>query len=242
MGRRDYEEEPTGSKKGSIADRAGKPESKKSKRPVKETIEAILIAVLLALFIRTFVIQAFKIPSGSMENTLLVGDHLIVSKFAYGLQVPLPAMIKLFGVKVPFFSTRLVNTWGGVERGDIIVFRFPGDRYKDYIKRTIAIPGDTVEVRDKVVYVNGKRTEDPYAVHKGGLYGENQERANNFGPYKVPVGKVFAMGDNRERSYDSRFWGPVPIKDIKGKAFIIYWSWDGGKKWIRGGRIGSILH
>ncbi len=242
MGIKERDKEVDTDKKGVIDKSVKTAKEKRGKRATRETVEAVLIAVVLALFIRTFVIQAFKIPSGSMENTLLIGDHLLVSKFAYGIQLPTPAMIKFFGVKIPFFSTRLVNTWGGVKRGDIIVFRFPGDRDKDYIKRTIGLPGDVVEVRNKVIYINGKKIDDPYAVHKGGLYGENQERANNFGPYKVPEGKVFAMGDNRERSYDSRFWGPVPIKDIKGKALIIYWSWDGNKKWIRSGRMGTVLH
>jgi signal peptidase I len=230
--------------KGPVLDKGatGKKGKSEKKRAVRETIEAILIAVFLALFIRAFVIQAFKIPSGSMEDTLLVGDHLIVSKFAYGIQMPKPAMIKVMGVTVPFFSTTLINTWGSVERGDIIVFRFPGDRHKDYIKRAIALPGETVEVRNRVIYINGQKIDDPYGVHKVSGYEEVDERANNFGPYKVPEGHVFAMGDNREKSYDSRFWGPVPIKEIKGKAFIIYWSWDGSKKRVRGSRIGNIIH
>jgi signal peptidase I len=214
----------------------------KKKRALKDTIEAVVIAVVLALIIRTFVIQAFKIPSGSMMDTLLIGDHLIVSKFSYGIQIPRPAMIKVFGVTVPFFDTRLVNAWGDIEHGDVVVFRFPGDRSKDYIKRVVGLPGDIVELKDRVVYIDGKKWDDPYAVHKGGLYGMDSEKNYNFGPYTVPEGQVFVMGDNRERSYDSRYWGSVPIRDIKGKAFIIYWSWDKDEGWIRFSRIASMIH
>lgn len=214
----------------------------KKKRHVRETVEAIVIALVLALFIRTFIIQAFKIPSGSMEDTLLIGDHILVSKFSYGIQVPKPAIIRLFGVPVPFFETRLVNSWGGVKRGDIIVFRFPGDRTKDYIKRAVALPGDRVEVRNKAVYINGERWDDTHAFHKGGVYGLDPEKSDSFGPYTVPDNTVFVMGDNRERSYDSRYWGPVPFNDIKGKALIIYWSWDGNEKWVRFGRITNLIH
>lgn len=215
---------------------------KKKRSHLRETIEAILIALVLALFIRTFVIQAFKIPSGSMEDTLLVGDHIIVSKFSYGLQVPKPAMIEVFGVEVPFFQTTLAPVWGELERGDIIVFRFPGDRSKDYIKRLIGLPGDTVLVRDHVVYVNGEPFNDPYGVYKGGLYGEEVDKSESFGPYTVPQGHVFVMGDNRDRSFDSRYWGPVPINDIKGRALVIYWSWDNNSSWVRFDRLGDPVY
>lgn len=208
----------------------------------REIAEAVIIALILALLIRTFVIQAFKIPSGSMEDTLLIGDHIIVSKFAYGLQVPRPAVIRVFGAPVPFFDTKLVRSWGTIRRGDIIVFRFPGDRSKDYIKRAVGLPGDRVELRDKVLYVNDRKADGPYAVYKGGVLGEETERNYNFGPYTVPEGMVFAMGDNRDRSYDSRYWGPVPISDIKGKALFIYWSWDREDHWVRFRRLGRLLH
>jgi len=215
---------------------------KRKKGQFKDTAQAVIIAIILALIIRTFVVQAFKIPSGSMEDTLLIGDHILVSKFAYGLQIPKPAMITFMGMRVPFFETRLVNAWGGVRRGDIIVFRFPGDRSKDYIKRAIGLPGDTVEVRDRVVYINGRRLREPYAIHKGNVYGNSTEGADNFGPYLVPKGRIFAMGDNRENSFDSRFWGPLPMRDIKGKAFIIYFSWDSASHWLRGSRFLKRLH
>lgn len=220
-------------------DKNAQPEKKNHFR---EIAEAVVIALVLALIIRTFVIQAFKIPSGSMEDTLLIGDHIIVSKFSYGLQVPKPAMIKVFGTAVPFFETKLVTSWGGVERGDVVVFRFPGDRSKDYIKRVVGVPGDRVEVRDKAVWVNGEKWVDPYGVNKGGLYGEEVEKNISFGPYTVPEGSVFVMGDNRDRSYDSRYWGPVPIHDLKGRAIIIYWSWNRDNHWVRFGRIGQLIH
>ena len=212
---------------------------RRKKKVVRETAEAIVIALVLALVIRTFGIQAFKIPSSSMEDTLLVGDHILVSKFSYGIQVPHPAMIKVFGLSVPFFETRLKPVWGEIERGDVIVFRFPGDRTKDYIKRVVALPGETIEVRNKRIYINGKPWDDPYGVYKGSLGGG--DRADNFGPYTVPEGHVFVMGDNRDRSFDSRFWGPVDISEIKGRAFIIYFSWDHEKRRIRFSRFADLI-
>ena len=220
---------------------------KKKKGHARETVEAIVIAIILALFIRTFVLQAFKIPSGSMEDTLLVGDHLLVNKFSYGLQVPLPAMITLFGVRVPFFETTLYNTWGSVKRGDIIVFRYPNDRTKDYIKRVVAIGGDVIQIRRDVVFINGEATVTPKAVFKGShIRGSSIIR--DFGPYTVPDERVFVMGDNRDNSYDSRYWGmedpsniTVPVSEIKGKALIIYWSWDSVKATIRMRRFLDLI-
>ncbi len=220
---------------------------KKKKGHARETVEAIVIAIILALIIRTFLLQAFKIPSSSMEDTLLVGDHLLVNKFSYGLQVPRPAMIKIFGVTVPFFDTRLHNVWGSVGRGDIIVFRYPNDRDKDYIKRVVAIGGDTIQVKRDVVYINGEKSITPKAVFKGS-YVRGSSVIRDFGPYKVPVDTVFVMGDNRDNSYDSRYWGledpdsiTVPVSDIKGRALIIYWSWDSVKATIRGSRFFDII-
>lgn len=222
-------------------DEKEKKQEKAKKGHFREIAEAVIVALVLALLIRTFFIQAFKIPSGSMEDTLVIGDHIIVSKLSYGLQVPRPATIKIMGSSVPFLETRLVPAWGEIERGDVAVFRFPGDRSKDYIKRIVGLPGDKVEVRDKKIFVNGQKWEDPYGINKGGLYGEEVEKNVTFGPYTVPAGTVFAMGDNRDRSYDSRYWGPVPIEDIKGKAIMIYWSWDRDSNWVRFGRIGDII-
>lgn len=216
-------------------------DEKRKKGHAREIVEAIAIALVLALIIRTFIIQAFKIPSGSMEDTLLVGDHIIVSKLSYGIQVPKPAMIKVLGTTLPFFETTLYRTWGEIERGDVVVFRFPGDRSKDYIKRVVGLPGDRVEIISRKIYINGEEWDDPYGISKGGVYGEEVERSVSFGPYSVPDGAVFAIGDNRDRSYDSRFWGPVPINDIKGKALLIYWSWNSDDGWIRFGRIGQAI-
>ena len=239
---------PVNNKHGSAAPASGRfkmasesiEEKKNRKKQIRETVEAVAIALVLALIIRAFVIQAFKIPSGSMEDTLLIGDHIIVSKFAYGMQVPRPAMIEVFGLRVPFLETKLYNTWGSIERGDVVVFRFPGDRSKDYIKRAIGLPGDRVEINHRVIYINGKQMDDPFGVFKNGA-GMGFDKMDSFGPITVPEGDVFVMGDNRDRSFDSRYWGTVPIYDIKGKAFIIYWSWDGNGSWIRFKRIGQLI-
>ncbi len=185
---------------------------------------------ILALIIRTFVVQAFKIPSGSMEDTLLIGDHLLVNKFIYGLQIP--------GVDGRFLTIR------EPQRGDIVVFEFPEDRGKsfwsrrDFIKRVIGLPGDTVEVRNKQVLVNGERYCIPEAVYKDGIRCCPGPR-DNMPPVKVPAGHYFVMGDNRDRSYDSRFWGFVSNAEIKGLAFIKYWSWNSEEfrpRWKRIGR------
>jgi len=206
---------------------------KKSK--VREWIEAIVVAVVLALIIRTFIVQAFKIPSGSMEDTLLIGDHLLVNKFIYGLQIP--------------FSDARILAFEHPERGDVIVFEFPEDRNKpyferrDFIKRLIGTPGDTIEVRNKEVFVNGKPYVIPQEVHKEPiLVGPQYGPRDNMNPVTVPEGKYFVMGDNRDRSFDSRFWGFVPMENIRGQAFIKYWSWDSNKNWPRWNRIGRPIN
>lgn len=201
----------------------------------REWGEALFVAAILALIIRSFVIQAFKIPSGSMEDTLLVGDHLLVNKFVYGLQVP--------------FSDNRVLTIRHPQQGDVIVFEFPEDRGKsyfqrrDFIKRIVAVPGDTVEVREKRVYVNGKLYEIPQEVHKeAGIIPANSNPRDSMAPVTVPSGQYFTMGDNRDRSYDSRFWGFVDESEIKGLAFILYWSWDSEHTRPRWNRIGQLIH
>ena len=199
---------------------------------VREYVEAILIAVILALFIRTFVVQAFKIPSGSMLPTLKIGDHLLVNKFIYGLRVP--------------FAGTTIIPWKEPVRGDIIVFRYPKDRSTDYIKRVIGTPGDTVLIKDRVVIINGERVDDPHAHFSRPL---GQSPKANYGPVTVPADSYFVMGDNRDNSSDSRFWGFVDEKDILGKAFILYWSWDLEKPLfsierftsVRWSRIGDII-
>jgi signal peptidase I len=185
----------------------------KKKSTLREYAEAAAIAVLLALFIRTFVVQAFKIPSGSMEPTLLVGDHILVNKFIYGIRIP--------------FSGKTMVPISEPHREDVIVFVYPEDKTKDFIKRVIGLPGDTLEFRDHEILVNGKLFTDKHAY-----YSKSEEKGGNFGnPIRygprvaVPSGHYFVMGDNRDQSYDSRWWGFVSEDAIKGKAFIIYWSW-----------------
>jgi len=191
--------------------------------------KAIFIAVLIALFIRTFVVQAFKIPSGSMKPTLLVGDWLLVNKF-------------LYGVRIPFMRSTLIPV-SEPERGDVIVFIYPMDKSKDFIKRVIGTAGDTVEIRGKKVYINGNPVENDTGVHTDNLVIPRAiQPRDHFGPVTVPESTVFVMGDNRDQSYDSRFWGFVDLKDILGKAFIIYWSWDSEEGAVRWDRIGDIIH
>jgi len=222
--------------------------------------ESIIWAVVMALIIRALVIQAFKIPSGSMEDTLLVGDFLMVNKFIYGVSMPFINKTILPGIRQP-------------KAGDIIVFKYPLDK-RDFIKRCVAVEGDTVEVRDKKLYVNGQHPVEPYAVNKAWgesitlpqmlsseLWRNDYQRdweqrkflnlpvRDNFGPVVVPKGCVFAMGDNRDNSLDSRFWGPLPKSLILGKAVFIYWSWDSEngepiwKFWqnIRFNRLGDMI-
>jgi len=187
------------------------------KSTVREYYEALLIAVIFVNFARIFVFQAFKIPTGSMEDNLKVGDHIIVNKFIYG---PGPNL----GV-LPLRD---------IKRGDIIVFRYPLQPDTDFVKRVIGMPGDTVSVRDKIVSVNGKALDEAYVVHEDPqvyplqpALQEPYRSRDQFGPFKVPDGQYFAMGDNRDRSSDSRYWGTVPRTMIKGRAFMVYWSFRG---------------
>ncbi len=201
---------------------------KSKKNVIREYAEAIIIAILIALFIRTFVVQAFKIPSGSMKPTLLVGDHLLVSKFIYG-------------VKIPFLRKTLVPV-NNPERGDIVVFIYPVDRSKDFIKRVVGVAGDRIEIKNKRIYINGTPSNDGHGVHTDSLiFPAALQPRDNFGPVTVPSGHIFVMGDNRDESYDSRFWGFVDLRDVLGKAFIIYWSWDKENRDVRWKRMGRIL-
>ena len=183
----------------------------RKKSVFREYAEAAIIAVLLALFIRTFVVQAFKIPSGSMEPTLLVGDHILVNKFIYG-------------VKLPFVRKTIIPIHQP-RRNDVIVFIYPKDPSKDFIKRVIGLPGDRIEMLGHSIYINGKLFRD-----KHGVYTVSPDSSTRFGPVMVPQGHLFVMGDNRDHSYDSRFWGFVPLSSVKGKAFIVYWSWPHWKR------------
>lgn len=193
----------------------------------KEYVEAIVVAVLLALFIRTFVVQAFKIPSGSMLPTLQIGDHLLVNKFIYGLRMP--------------FSGKLLVPWKNPVRGDVVVFRFPKDRKIDYIKRVVAVAGDKVEIVDKRLMINDAEVVDLQAhFTTSDVIKASASPRDNFGPVTVPEGKIFVMGDNRDNSYDSRFWGFVDQTDIRGRAFILYWSWDIETPMLSADRLLSI--
>ena len=183
------------------------------KSAIRENTEAIVVALLLALFIRTFIVQAFKIPSGSMLPTLQIGDHLLVNKFIYG-------------IKMPFTGATLIPITEP-KPNDIVVFEFPKDPEFDYIKRVIAVAGDTVEIRDKKIFINGKPFDDRHGVFKDPtIHPAALDPRDNYGPVTVPANKIFAMGDNRDNSFDGRFWGFVDLKAIRGKAWAIYWSWD----------------
>jgi signal peptidase I len=194
-----------------------------------EYAEAIIIAILIAFFIRTFIVQAFKIPSGSMKPTLLIGDHLLVNKFIYG-------------VKIPYVRKTLISI-SEPKRGDVVVFIYPEDRSKDFIKRVIGVGGDTIEIRNKNIFLNGLPYQDTHGVYSDDFVipGSIQPR-DNFGPFKVPEGTLFTMGDNRDQSYDSRFWGVVDMKDVLGKAMIIYWSWNKEESNLRWNRLLKLLH
>ena len=201
----------------------------KTKSRIIEYLEAIIIAILIAFFIRTFVVQAFKIPSGSMKPTLLIGDHLLVNKFIYG-------------VKIPFIRKTLISI-SEPKRGDVVVFIYPEDRSKDFIKRVIGVGGDTIEIRNKKIFLNGLPYNDAHGVYVDDFIipGSIQPR-DNFGPFTVPKGALFTMGDNRDQSYDSRFWGVVDVKDVLGKAMILYWSWNKDDHNVRWSRIFSLVH
>ncbi len=188
----------------------------KKKSTFREYYEALLIAVIFVNFARIFAFQAFKIPTGSMEDNLKVGDHIIVNKFIYG-----PASD----------AWKRVMPLRDPKRGDIIVFRYPLQPDTDFVKRVIGMPGDTVEIRDKKVSVNGKQLVEPYVIHEDSTVyplqpalPEPYRSRDQFGPFTVPAGQYFAMGDNRDRSSDSRYWGTVPRGMIKGRAFMVYWS------------------
>jgi len=182
---------------------------KDKKKIILEYAKSAAIAIALALVIRAFVVQAFKIPSGSMEPTLMVGDHILVNKFIYGVKLP--------------FVNKTIIPFKEPKREDIVVFIFPRDKSKDFIKRVIALPGEKVEIRDNKIYIDDKLYPDPYGHYENskGTY----VFRGKFGPVKVPEGHVFVLGDNRDHSYDSRYWGFVPIEYLRGKAMIVYWSW-----------------
>ncbi|MCQ2445051.1 MAG: signal peptidase I [Mailhella sp.] len=194
------------------------------KSTLLEYAEAIVTAVLLALFVRTFLVQAYTIPSGSMLQTVQIGDFVIVNKTAYGVKIP--------------FTDSYAYKGEGPRHGDIIVFKYPGDTSIDYIKRVVGVPGDVLEMRAKKLFRNGKEVSEPYIqITRPGTNGP----LDNFGPITVPADSYFAMGDNRDNSSDSRVWGMVPRGYIHGKAWRIYWSWDGETHTPRWSRLGHAV-
>lgn len=189
------------------------------KSTAREYFESIVIAVILALFIRTFVVQAFKIPTGSMENNLLIGDHLLVNKFVLA-----PTATSLEKMLFPIAT---------IKRGDIVVFKYPEDPERDFIKRVIGLPGETLELKEKKVYINGQPLDEPYVHFLTPPSGPSELRElttsdvrERFGPVTVPADQYFVMGDNRDNSQDSRYWGFLTRDYIKGKALVIYWSYE----------------
>jgi signal peptidase I len=191
------------------------------KSVIREYFESIVIAVILALFVRTWVVQAFKIPTGSMENNLLIGDHLLVNKFIFG---PTPLAIGR--------ATLPVRT---IRRGDIVVFKYPEEPDRDFIKRVIGLPGETIELKNKKVHVNGQPLDEPYVHFLTPPSADYQEVTSydlreRFGPVTVPQDAYFVMGDNRDNSQDSRYWGFLPRDLVKGKALVIYWSYEAGRE------------
>jgi signal peptidase I len=237
---------------------------------VIEYARSIGSALLIALVLRQFIFQAFRIPTGSMLETLQIGDFLFVNKFLYGAKTP-------DRIRIPFVNWTLVDGLPVLKlpaireprQGDIIVFEYPRDRNLDYIKRCVAVAGDSLVVREGVLYVNGKIYEsnlgevggdhscipswtdpescpEPRAKHDQASYVRNA-RNHSFpwegmpNPYIVPAGHIFMMGDNRYNSMDSRYWGPLDVKLIKGKALFIYWSWNGERHLPRFSRLGDII-
>jgi len=196
---------------------------------IVEYTEALIVAVLLAVVIRGTVVQAFKIPSGSMLPTLQIGDHLLVTKFLYGVRLP--------------YTDKRVCRVRAPKRGDVVVFAYPGDDSLDFIKRIIGEPGDMVEVREGVVFINGEQIDDPWGKHmdRFGKPTFATSPGRNYGPETVPEGQYLMLGDNRNNSQDSRYWGFVDEARIRGKAFILYWSWDSDKTWPRFDRIANLI-
>src|SRR5262252_10366266 len=204
------------------------------KSTLREYAESIVIAVILALFVRTWVVQAFKIPTGSMENNLLIGDHLLVNKFIFG---PTPLAIGRHTLPVR-----------PIRRGDIVVFKYPEEPDRDFIKRVIGLPGETLEVREKKVYINGTPLDEPYVhfLQPPTATSELSEVTSfdvreRYGPVTIPADQYFMMGDNRDNSQDSRYWGFLPRELVKGKALVIYWSYEAGREDYQDNGAGATL-
>ncbi len=198
---------------------------KKAKGPIREFLEAIFIAFLVAIIIRTFVIQAYTIPSGSMLETLQIGDYLLINKFTYGVKNP--------------FSDEYIIEGSDPQIGDIIVFPYPQDPKVDYIKRIVGTPGDVLEIKNKQLYRNGVLVEEAYVEHYHPFIVNERD---NMKPIIVPEDKYFVMGDNRDYSLDSRYWGFVDRNAIHGKAWRFYFSWNPETNRPRLNRIGKKVH
>ena len=202
--------------------------SRKPRSIIREYVEAALWALALTMFLRAFVIQAFRIPSESMRDTLLVGDFLFVNKFEYGPKIPF-THIRLPGFRQP-------------RHGDVIVFQYPQDPSKDFIKRCVATGGQTLEVRNKQVILDGQAIREPYVIHTDpNTRPSGYDDRDFFGPVTVKPSELFMMGDNRDNSNDSRYWGTLDMDLVKGRAMFLYWSWDGERNWPRWNRIFQII-
>ncbi len=203
----------------------------------RQLFESIASIILMVFVIRSGVAEAFRIPSQSMENTLLIGDFLLVNKFVYGMKSPdwLGIPYTDFGVSIPYYKLPKIRE---PHQGDVLVFKYPLDPKLNYIKRCIAVGGQTVEIRNKRVFVNGKemplppegilsdRPMRPAGFQEYGIVPSDAGNADNYGPVKIPQGQLFMMGDNRDNSGDSRYWGFLPLENVVGKAQIIYLSID----------------
>jgi signal peptidase I len=201
------------------------------KSTVREYFEAIVTAVILALFVRTWVVQAFKIPTGSMENNLLIGDHLLVNKFIFGPE--------------PTAFEKAVLPVRDIRRGDIVVFKYPDEPERDFIKRVIGLPGETLELRNKKIFINGQPLDEPYVHYIDATHGASEVTSfdvrERYGPVTVPPDQYFVMGDNRDNSQDSRYWGFLPRHYVKGKALLIYWSYESGAGDHAGSGLGASI-
>jgi len=202
--------------------------TRKSRSIVREYVEAALWALTLTMFLRAFVIQAFRIPSESMRDTLLVGDFLFVNKFEYGPKIPF-THIRLPGLRSP-------------RSGDVIVFQYPQDPTKDFIKRCVATGGQTIEIQKKEILLDGRKLAEPYVIHTDpSVRPAGYDDRDNFGPITVKPNQLFMMGDNRDNSNDSRYWGTLDMDLVKGRAMFLYWSWDGERNWPRWNRIFQLI-
>ncbi len=216
-----------------VREAAGAPKSH-WRHLVWENVKSLLFVLIAVFFIRSFVIEATVVPTGSMERTILIGDHLFLSKLPYGPRIPFTDL------RLPALKT--------IKRGDIVAFRFPLDPSLTYVKRVIALPGDVIEIRRKVVYLNGQKLNEPYAIHSDpNVYGdsdyvpEDVRMRDNMAPIRVPPDRFFAMGDNRDLSYDSRFWGFVPFENVVGEPWVVFWSYDAPtQEWMGGGFSGRL--